>query len=454
MRPLLAVAVVGALAPLAPADQAAPQPGATQPVVVARVEDQAITPATARYLRRALGEADRQQATCLVVVLDTPGGLVDSTRDMVRAILGSRIPVVVYVAPSGARAASAGVFLTLSGHVAAMAPGTHIGAAHPVQIGGLPGGPRDPDEKEKAADPVSEKILNDTVAWARALADLRGRNAEWAVRTVSESLSVPADEALREKAIDLIAADLDSLLAALDGRSVSTVAGPVNLRTAGAPVVPVEMWWGEHLLAVLSNPNLALLLLMLGFYGILFELYTPGWGVGGTLGVICLVLGFVSLAVLPINYAGLALIAVALALFVAEAFVTSYGALTAGGLVCLILGGTMLVDSPAGFDRVSLGVLIPIAGATAFVTLFLVGSVVRAHRRRAATGNESLPGTHAEPVEAFTPSGDEFVGTVRTQGELWSARSPVPVVAGQQLEVLGREGLTLLVHPVSPSQPH
>jgi membrane-bound serine protease (ClpP class) len=330
-----------------------------------------------------------------------------------------------------------------------------------VQIGGLPGSPPPPEEKKDdgkappARTPIDEKIVNDTVAWARALAELRGRNADWAARAVKESLSVSASEAVREKAVDFLADDVPDLLARIDGREVSLPSGPVRLRTADAEIRPIEMWWGDRVLAVLSNPNVAFLLLIFGFYGILFELYTPGWGVAGTLGVVCLVLAFLGLAVLPINYVGLVLIAVALALFVAEVFVTSYGALTVGGAVCLVLGGIMLVESPAGFQRVSLRVLIPVAVATAAITFFLVGSIVRTHRSRVQTGGEALLGSEAIAVEDFTPEGKQYTGTVRTHGELWKAVSPGPAAAGQPLVIQGRHGLTLRVRlaeqPAGPS---
>jgi membrane-bound serine protease (ClpP class) len=311
-------------------------------VVTVRLNGETISPVTARFITRAIQHAEEARAMCLVVVLDTPGGLVDSTREMVKGILRSSVPVVVYVAPSGARAASAGVFITMAAHVAAMAPGTNIGAAHPVQIGGLPGRPSEEPEPAKQskdgkpaprpAAAMEEKIVNDTVAWARSLAELRGRNAEWITRAVRESASASASEAVKEGVVELIADDVPDLLRKIDGRQVALTQGVVTLETANSDVRNREMWWGERLLAILANPTLALLLLMLGFYGVLFELYTPGWGIPGTIGAICLVLGFFALAVLPINVVGLVLIGIALALFVAEVFVTSFGVLTMGGL--------------------------------------------------------------------------------------------------------------------------
>src|SRR5918996_363726 len=426
-------------------------------VLKVQLRNEAITPVTARFITRAIRQAEEQRAAALVIVLDTPGGLVDSTREIVGAILQSRVPVVVYVAPAGARAASAGVFITMAAHIAAMAPGTTIGAAHPVQIGGLPGSPpqqpeRQTDEKKngetpRTTTPMEDKIVNDTVAWARALAELRGRNADWATRAVKESISAPASEALKENAVDLIAADLNDLLGKIDGRDISLIGGTLKLQVAGADVREHEMWWGERVLALLANPTIAFLLLIFGFYGILFELYTPGWGVGGTVGVICLVLGFFALSVLPINYVGLALIVIALTMFIAEAFVPSYGFLTLGGVVCLILGGFMLVDSPAGFMRISLWTLIPVALATAAITFFLVGSIVKSHRSPVRMGSEAMVQTEARADEDFVTDGSLYRGRVHTHGELWNAVSETPVRAGDALQVARRDGLTLHVQP-------
>jgi membrane-bound serine protease (ClpP class) len=430
-----------------------------RPVVLkVQLRNEAITPVTARFITRAIRQAEEQRAAALVIMLDTPGGLVDSTREVVGGILHSRVPVVVYVAPAGARAASAGVFITLAGHVAAMAPGTTIGAAHPVQIGGLPGSPpqqperqteekKDSNTQPRTTTPMEDKILNDTVAWARAMAELRGRNADWATRAVRESISVPSSEALKENAVDLIAADIDDLLRKIEGREITLIDTKLSLRVAGADVRPLEMWWGERVLALLANPTIAFLLLIFGFYGILFELYTPGWGVGGTVGVICLVLGFFALSVLPINYVGLALIVIALAMFVAEAFVPSYGFLTIGGVICLILGGVMLVDSPAGFMRVSLWTIVPVALATAAITVFLVGSIVKSHRSPVRIGSEAMAQTEARADEDFVTDGSLYRGRVQTHGELWNAVSDTPLSAGDALQVTGRDGLTLHVQP-------
>ncbi|HEY8462142.1 MAG TPA: nodulation protein NfeD [Blastocatellia bacterium] len=450
------------------------QPERTAPqnrseVLTIRVNNEAITPVTARFIARSIRIAEERQFRCLIIFLDTPGGLVEATRDVVKSILHSKVPVVVYVAPTGARAASAGVFITMAAHIAAMAPATNIGAAHPVSIGGLPTAPPQPREKQpaeqpeekeggetrtRAASPAEEKTVSDTVAWARSLAELRGRNVEWVTRAVRESASASASEAVEAGAVDMMAEDLNDLLRKIDGREVTLLDGKVNLQVAGAAVRSREMWWGERLLAVIANPNLAIMLLIFGFYGILFELYSPGWGIAGTAGIICLVLGFFALSVLPVNYVGLALIAIALALFVAEAFAPSFGLLTVSGVVCLILGGLMLVDSPAGFIRVSPWLIAPVALATAVITFFLVANILKAHRLPAQTGAEVMAGEEAVAEEDFIPDENRYAGLVRMRGELWRAVSPTPVTTGQRLEIRGREGLTLSVSPVQPSGVH
>jgi membrane-bound serine protease (ClpP class) len=429
-------------------------------VVAVRLRNEAITPITSRFVARTLRMAAEEQAECVVLIVDTPGGLVDSTRELVKEILSSPVPVIVYVAPPGARAASAGVFVTMAAHVAAMAPGTTIGAAHPVPLGGLPvtAPPQDeewPKDGSAAAGrrgetPEMEKAVNDTVAWARALAERRGRNAGWVERAVRESVAVPAGEAVAEGAVDLLADDLPDLLAQLDGREIELPSGQRPLRTAGAKVDEVAMWWGEKMLAVLANPNLAILLLMLGFYGVVFEFYSPGWGVAGTLGAICLALSFFSLAVLPVRFAGLLLVLLALTMFVAEVFVTSYGALSLGGAACLVLGGLMLVESPAGFIGVSLNVLVPFALATAVITIVLVASIVRTHRRRILTGDEAQIGSVGVADVDFQPTTGGYAGSVLIHGERWQATSAEPVAVGTSLEVLGRDGLTLRIRPTLP----
>ena len=434
------------------------------------LQNQAVTPVMAQFIARSIKDADQEGATCLVIELNTPGGYVNSTERIVTDILNSPVPVVVYVSPPPGRAASAGMFITMAGHIAAMAPATHIGAAHPVQMGGLPGLPNEPSstpEKEDTGSetergdvdrefktlqpqtPMEQKILNDTVALAKSIAEFRGRNVKWAELAVSESKVAIASEAVELNIVDLLATDLTDLLNQINGREVTLRQGAeqrtVHLRTGDAQVRTLDMWWGEQLLAVISSPNVAMILMLFGVYGILYEFYSPGWGVAGTLGVISLVLAFFGMSVLPINYAGLALIAVAIALIVAEAFVTSFGALGAGGIICLVIGGTMLVDSPHAFLRVSLEVLIPMALATGVIIVFLVGSVVRAQQSKVLTGGEGLVGLEAVAEQEFTPMDGTYRGQVFVHGEIWNSRSLAPVSAGDRVKVQGREGLELTV---------
>ena len=408
-----------------------------------QLADEAITPVTARYIERGVAAAEAQRAQALVLVLDTPGGLMQSTQEIVRTLLGSSVPVVVYVAPSGARAASAGVFITMAASVAAMAPGTHIGAAHPVSVGGgMPGALPDTARGRSVMD---EKVVNDAAAWARSLAEMHGRNADWAASAVTESASITSSEAIELGVVDLLADDLPNLLAEIDGRTASLQGTVVPLRTDGATIDGFEMWWGEHVLSVLSDPNVAFLLLMLGFYGILFEFYTPGWGVGGTIGAVGLLLGFFGLSILPVNYAGLALIGLALGMFVAEAFIISFGALALGGSLCLVLGGLMLIDTPVEALQVSVWIVVPVAGATGAIAFFLMGSVVRVMREAVHTGGEGMVGTTAVAAYAFSEAEGAYRGMVRAHGELWQARCPHPVSDGDDLTIHDRDGLTLIV---------
>lgn len=417
-------------------------------VIHVRLDDSAITPMTDRFLARAIQEADDRNAEVLLIELDTPGGLVHSTRRIVKSFFGSPIPIVVYVAPAGSRAASAGVFITMAAHIAAMAPGTHIGAAHPVSIGGGAPGDGTPGTDapaDSAGSVMDEKVMNDVRAWARSIAEARGRNADWAEEAVTRSVSIVAEEALAENVVDVIATNVTSLLEEIDGREVDLDTGRITLRTSGAAVETIEPGWGERVLGALSNPNVAFLLLVLGFYGIVFEFYSGGWGVSGTVGALCLLLGFFGLAVLPISIIGLLLIVAAMGLFVTEAFVPSFGLLTIGGVVCLILGGLMLVDSPTGIVEVSKSVVIPVAVASGVIAFFLMGQVVRAYRTPHQTGQESFIGQSAVAVEDFLPDGDAFTGMVMMQGELWTAVAPAAIMEGSSVRIVDRTGLVLEV---------
>lgn len=461
LRPLLICAIVGGVTVFCGirVGRCEEPPARSSVVVRVRLENEAITPVVAQFLERAIREAHEQGAQCLVVELSTPGGYLDATERIVKTMFDSPVPIVVYVSPPGSRAASAGVFITMAGHIAAMAPGTHIGAAHPVQLGmpsEIPGSRKPPSDEEEGSPETpssgnvsEEKILNDTVARARAIADYRGRNAEWAAAAVAENRVDIAKDALAEGVVDIVARNMADLLEQIDGRSVMVKRAGIDealqLETKNAQVRTLDMWWGEKLLAVISNPNVAMLMLMFGVYGILYELYSPGWGVSGTLGVVSLVLAFFGLSVLPINYAGLALVAVALALFAAEAFVTSYGALTVGGIACLILGGTMLVDTPHEFLRVSQSVLIPIAIGTGLIVVFLLSSVVKSQHSRVRTGGEAMIGLLGTAPEEFLQHNGHYEGQVAVRGEIWRAMCSHPVSSGQKIKVEDRQGLTVIV---------
>jgi membrane-bound serine protease (ClpP class) len=392
--------------------------------------DATINPAIASFIHSSIEKAQSEKAQCLVIHLNTPGGLLKSARTIVGDIIESRIPVVVYVAPPGAQAGSAGVFITLSAHVAAMAQGTNIGAAHPV---GMQSG---------MDTTMNEKVTNDAVAFIRTIAEKRGRNVEWAEDAVRNSVSVTATVALQQKIIDMIANDDQELYQQLDGRTIQLNSGTVILHTKGAKVQEYEMSFIEKLLNILSDPNIAYILLMLGFYGLMFELYNPGAILPGIVGVICLVLAFYSLNTLPINYAGLALILFALLLFVLEIKITSHGVLAIGGIVSLLLGSMMLIRRGAGpVGQISLTVIISTTLVTALFFLFVIGMGLKAQRLKPTTGSESMIGETGEAKEELNPLGMVFL-----HGELWQAESMSGIIqAGERIRVKSMKGFTLFV---------
>jgi membrane-bound serine protease (ClpP class) len=400
------------------------------PLVVVGDLEGAINPATTAYVDRLLGVAAERRAVAVVLRMDTPGGLSASMRDVVQAILASSVPVVVYVWPEGAHAASAGALIALSAHFVAMAPGTNIGAAHPVSIGG----------GESSNEVMDEKVTNDAAAYARSLADRRGRSVEWAERVVRESISSTAEEAVKEKVADLVASDLDDVLARLDGRRTSVPSGEVVLRTAGAQVEIVSPSFRERFLARIADPNIAYLLLLVGVFGILFELQNPGSVLPGVAGVVSIVTAAYALQMLPIRWTGVALIALAIVLFILEVKVTSHGLLTIGGVAAMFIGSVMLVDSPLPFMRVSLGVIIPSVIFTALFFLFAVGVGIRAQRRKVTTGHEGLVGAVGTARSALGDGGTVFV-----RGELWSAESEEPIEAGASVEVVAVDGMKVRV---------
>jgi membrane-bound serine protease (ClpP class) len=382
-------------------------------VVRMRVED-TIQPASQQYIERVLLEASERRASVVVMELDTPGGLVDTTRDITSAIMTSSVPVVVFVSPSGARAASAGFFILLSADVAVMAPGTNTGAAHPV------GG-----QGENLPEDVRDKVTNDVAAMVRSLADQRGRNPETAEQAVRDSISLTADEALEENLIDFIAADFNDLLEQLEGLEVTRPGGENEILTLEDPsVYEVEPTFAEQLFSVLANPNIAYLLMALGALGLYVEISHPGGILPGVVGVIFLLLGLYSVSVLPVSWAGVALIFVALMLFILEVKVTSYGLLTVGGVISFVLGSLMLFDGPIPAMRVSAGVVLPTAVVVASLTGFLLSRVLKAYKQQPMTGREGLVGEIGRVIGDLDPD-----GKIAVHGEYWDARSVGGTVA-------------------------
>lgn len=411
-----------------PDSMAAPVGNTTALALVAPLHD-AIHPATAGYLERCIEQAEKRRAACLVVELDTPGGLDSAMRDIVKRIFAADVPVVVYVAPSGSRAASAGLWILLAGHVAAMAPGTTTGAAHPVPLG------RDPvDEK------VAAKFENDSASFIRSVANKRGRNAEWAERAVRESVSASDGEALELGVIDFVEPSVSSLLLRIDGRRVEVLSGARTLQTREARIERLAMGWRERVLAAIANPNIAYLLLMLGTMGIMMELWNPGAILPGVLGGISMLLAFFALQVLPVNSVGLLLLALGVVLLLLEIKVTSYGALTIGGIIALTLGSIFLFDSPRSVFRVSWSVLVPTVVAATLFFLFIVSKGLLAQRARPVTGYEGMLGEVGTADSRLDPTGRVFV-----HGEYWFARANEPIDPGARVEVIAVEGRELVV---------
>ena len=390
-----------------------------------------ISPVAAHRLEEALKSAIEEKAHCLIIQLDTPGGLDKSMRQMVKTIMNSEIPIVVYVSPKGARAASAGVFITLASHIAVMAPGTNIGAAHPVAMGaGM-------DEK------MEQKVVNDACAYIKSIAQKRGRNEKWAEKAVRESVSITDEEALKLGIIDFVAEDITELLEKLDGRKVQTSRGILTLRTKEAELHFVEVSFREKLLQTLSDPNLAYILLMVGIWGIILEFFHPGAILPGMVGGICLLLALFALQVLPFNLAGLFLILLSIVLFILEAKVPSYGALTIGGIAALTLGSLMLIDPSALYISISLRYIIPMVAITAFLFAFIVSFAIKAHIKRPVTGLEGMIGEVGVAKSDLDPE-----GKVQVHGEIWNAiveSSGQTVKKGENVEVVRVERMTLVV---------
>ena len=394
--------------------------------------DAPITPTIAEYIIRSIDAAAKQNAEALIIEMDTPGGLVESTREIVKKMLASEVPTVVYVAPDGSRAASAGVFITLTANIAAMAPNTRMGSASPVQLEG------------KMDETMAKKVTNDLAAMVRGIAEKRGRNAKWAEDAVRKSISATEKEAMKLGVIDLIAPDVATLLKKIDGRTVDVALGKKTLRTADAVVKEHTMGFRYKLLGIISNPNIAYILMILGFYGLYFELSNPGAIFPGVAGAILLILAFYALQTLPINYAGLMLIILAVGLFIAEAFITSHGVLGVGGAVAMLFGSLMLIDSPEPSLRISWAVILPVVAASTLMFIMTLTVAVRAQRSHVDTGKEGLIGMHAEAKTDIREDGQVFL-----RGEYWNARSDEPIEKGEKVIVTAVNGLRLNVKKIN-----
>ncbi len=396
--------------------------------------DGVINPVALQFISESLDKAEEEGAECFIIQMDTPGGLMESMRGIIKDILASRIPVIVYVHPSGSRAASAGVFIAYSAHVAAMTPGTNIGAAHPVTLGG----------QADSSSAMMEKVTNDAAAYIRSLAEKRNRNIEWAEQAVRESVSITESEALELGVIDYVVPTLDSLLSVLDGKEIDLDDQTYVLHTKDAEIITVAMNWRFRILDKISDPNIAYILMLLGIYGVIFELSNPGSILPGIIGVIFLILAFFAMQTLPINYAGVMLILFALVLFLLEIKVPSFGLLTIGGVVSMLLGSLMLFDSPEPFFKLSLSVILPAVGATAAFFLFAIGMALRAQRKKPKSGAEGIIGEKGVAIEKLNPE-----GRVKVHGEIWNAMSDTPIKPREKVKVSEvLEGLMLKVEPL------
>ena len=451
--------------------------------IILTVHD-AIGPATSDYIHNGLNVARERNASLVILQLDTPGGLDTSMRDIIRDILASPVPVATYVSPSGARAASAGTYILYASHVAAMAPGTNLGAATPVQIGGLPdlipkqppgkkakgtdqGKDKAPEGQEATAgegdksgseadggetdtdteagipgDTMSRKMINDAVAYIRSLAELRGRNADWAEQAVRQAASLSAEQARELRVVDVVAKDVPDLLNIVDGRVVDVNNLDHTLRTADLGLEYFEPDWRNKFLAVITNPNVAYILMLLGIYGLFFELANPGFVLPGVIGGICLLLALYSLQVLPVNYAGLALILLGIAFMIAELFMPSFGALGIGGIVAFVIGSIILFDVEGGNLAISMPLIIAVSILSGAFFLIVVRSIINAHRKPVVSGSEQIIGSTGSALGDF-----DARGVIHIHGENWQVESTSPVKEGEKVRVVGRDGLILKVKP-------
>ncbi|MGB7815134.1 MAG: nodulation protein NfeD [Methylotenera sp.] len=429
----------------------------------------AISPASADYLVRGINKAADANARLVVIELDTPGGLDTSMRDIIKVILASSVPIATYVSPKGARAASAGTYILYASHIAAMAPATNLGAATPIELAPGAAPPEKPatpgkkDEKPAAdapsqdaakdtakdapqstpQDAKSRKAVHDASAYIRSLAELRGRNAEWAERAVREAVSLSAEAALQAKVVDIVAENLDDLLKQIHGRKVKLSSGEITLDTANLTVKRAEPDWRSQLLAVIGDPGIAYILMLLGIYGLLYEFSNPGMLFPGVVGGICLLLALFALQLMPINYVGLALIMLGIALMVSEAFLPSFGALGLGGIVAFVIGSVMLIDTDIPGYGISWALIIPIATVTALFSFIVVSMALRARKRPVVTGGEEMLGAEGEVLDDM-----QNEGWARVHSELWRIRSSTPLARGTKVRVTARHDLILEVKPI------
>ncbi|TES89596.1 MAG: nodulation protein NfeD [Desulfobacteraceae bacterium] len=391
-----------------------------------------INPAVSDFLKKGINKASADSVSCIIIELDTPGGLAESMRDIVKAIFASRVPVVIYVAPSGARAASAGVMITMAADIAAMAPGTNIGAAHPVGAGG-----------KEIEGSMSEKVINDMVAYARSIANKRGRNADWVEKAVRKSVSVTETEALKANVIDIVAKDIDDLIRQINGRKIENK-GVLKLENVKKTVLKEDL--RTKILKTISNPNIAYILMMIGLAGLYFELSHPGAVLPGVVGGISIILAFFAFQTIPVNYAGFLLIVLAIVFFIMEMKMTSYGLLSVAGITSLLLGSLMLFENSGSDMRLSWGVLIPTLVMVSGFFVVISGLVFKSHLSKPRTGARGLVGEIGMVKEALVPEGKVFV-----HGELWKATSKDPIEAGVRVRVVKIINLVLEVEPVERS---
>lgn len=411
-----------------------------------------IGPATDDYVERAIETATLQQAELIVIRMDTPGGLDSAMRGIIKNITNSSVAIATYVAPTGARAASAGTYILYASHIAAMSPGTNLGAATPVKIGGIsPADLQKGKDKTDAPDDnkttLERKIINDAVAYIRGLAQLRGRNQEWAEKAVREAASLPAGDALKNNVIDIVAVNMADLLKQIDGREVLIQGEKHRLKTAGLTLIEMNPDWRSRFLSVITNPNIAYILMLVGIYGLIFEFSNPGAIVPGTVGAVCLLLAMYSFQLLPINYAGMGLILLGVALMIGEAFAPSFGVLGIGGVISFVIGSIILMDTDAPGFGIDISVIAGFAVTSVILFVFIIGMAMKASRRPVVSGMEEILGSEALVIDDFDKN-----GRVNIHSESWNALCDIPLKKGQTVKVIGIDGLTLQVEPLNTSK--